>query len=95
MLEHAARQRHRPDPAIHEHADRADRQQRRRLAVYALPARSAAPEELRRSALAGLIAGVHAQRIENRLSDRLPNLSSFPDSRHGSRRLLPHDDSAG
>ena len=39
-----------PDPPLHEHADRADRQQRRRLVVPRLSARSAHAVQLRRRA---------------------------------------------
>ena len=51
--------------------------------VPQLPSRSAHAAKLRRRAAGGLVAGVHAQRIENRVFDRLPDLSAVFDPRHG------------
>ena len=59
------------------------RQQRRRVADDELRAHQARAGKLRRRAAAGPVAGLHAQRAEDGVLDRLSNLSALYDSRHG------------
>ena len=63
-----------------------DQQPRRRSPVPRLPARPSHAHRVRGRSLAGLAAGLHAQRTEDGVPDRLPDLLALPDPRHGGRQ---------
>ena len=87
-----------PVRQVHERADRAHRQQRRRVAVLQVPAGGhAGAGELRRRAADRAVAGVHAQRAEDRVPDRLSDLPAVSGARPGHRQrhdLDGHADAA-